>query len=178
MAAPQTHFDITFSFRALLTLAFGVIFSKTELFLIYFWGCGMDFIDHFTSPSYVRDIFFVRFPSFFRGGDFGGPSRGVKNPVCWLHVWPGLILSVVCGLAFFPLTLSWIPLLFWLQHIVIDRGQRNEGGWPELPFFYPAVPKRWVKKRGYPVKTRLEILVSTALAALAIAFELYYNFLR
>ena len=72
----------------------------------------------------------------------------------------------------------WVPLLFWSQHVVIDRGQKNEGDWPEIPFFYPAAQKRWVKKRGYPVKARSEILLSTALAAMTIVFEFYYNFLK
>ncbi len=178
MAAPQTHLATTFAIRALLTFAFGIIFSKTELFLIYFWGCGLDFVDHFTSPGFTRDVFFVRIPRFFKGGAVGAPSKGVELPTCWLHIWPGAMLSIICGLVFFPQMFSWIPLLFWLQHTIIDRGQKNEGGWPEIPFLYPAARKRQVKKRGYPVKARLEILISTALAALIIAFELYYNFLK
>lgn len=178
MAAPQTHLCTTFAVRTLLTLAFGMVFSKTELFLVYFWGCGLDFIDHFTSPEFAKDVFFVRIPRFFKGGAVGAPSEGIEIPTCWLHIWPGAILSLTCGLVFFPLALSWIPFLFWLQHIVIDWGQKNEGNWPEIPFLYPVMQKRWVKKRGYPIKARTEILISTILAALVIALELYYNFLK
>lgn len=178
MAAPQTHLCTTFSIRALLTFVFGLAFSKTELFLIYFWGCGLDFVDHFTSSSFTKDVFFVRIPRFLKGGAVGAPSDGVKNPTCWLHVWPGAILAGISGWFFFPLTLCWVPIFFWLQHIVVDWGQENYGGWPEIPFFYPAVQKRWVKKGGYPVKARSEVLVSTALAALVIIFEFYYNFLK
>lgn len=106
MAAPQTHFWITFIFRALCSLIFGFTFSITQLFWIYFWGCLMDFADHFTSsPSYTKDVFLVRLPRFFKGGAVGAPSKGVEIPVCWLHLWPGAILSVVCGLIFFPWTL-------------------------------------------------------------------------
>lgn len=177
MAAPQTHLVVTFGFRAICSFIFGIVFTMTGLFWVYFWGCLMDFIDHFTSPSFTKDVFFVRIPRFFRGGAVGAPSKGIKIPVCWLHIWPGLILSVACGLVFFPRTFCWIPLFFWLQHILIDRGQKNDGNFPDIPFLYPFKKKIWGLRNGYPIKSRKEILVCTALSLLVVFFEIY-NFLK
>lgn len=115
MAVPQTHFVATFFFRAILSFVFGISFSTFELFWLYFWGCFLD-INHFASLSYVADIIFVRIPRFLKRGAVGLPSKGVKIPVCWLHNWPGGILSWVCGLIFFPLTWIWLPFFFLFQH--------------------------------------------------------------
>jgi len=178
MAAPMTHFDITFVFRAILLFAFGMEFSVFQLVLIYFWGSAMDFADHFTSPSYVADIISVRIPRFLKGGDIGKPSAGIEIPPCWLHIWPGLILAVLCGL-FFPLKYSWVPFFFWLQHKLVDDAQENDGNYPKIPLFYPFQKKRWVIEKGlYPVKIRKEILVSTALMFFVCLFEVWWNFIK
>jgi len=179
MAAPQTHWDVTFVFRAILLFGFGMEFSILQLALIYFWGSAMDFADHFTSPSYVADIFFVRIPRFlFKGGDVGSPSKGVIVPVKWLHIWPGLILVVLCGL-FFPLKYFWVPFFFWLQHQLTDIPQENDGSYPDLPFFYPLQKKRWVIRKGlYPIKIRKEIMISTIAMFFVCLFEVWWNFIR
>jgi hypothetical protein len=136
----------------------------------------MDFIDHFTSPSFARDVFFVRIPRFFKGGAVGAPSKGVEIPTCWLHLWPGLILSVVCGLIFFPRMLWWVPIFFWFQHKLLDDFQKNDGSYPDAPFFYPLMKKRRRLRNGYSIKPRSEILVSTALALVVVLIEIYLNF--
>jgi hypothetical protein len=178
MAAPMTHFDITFVFRAILLFGFGMEFSILQLALIYFWGSVMDFADHFTSPSYVTDIFFVRIPRFFKGGDIGKPSPGIKMPICWFHIWPGFTLAFVCGL-FFSLKYFWVPLFFWFQHKLVDDAQENDGSYSVIPFFYPFQKKKWVIKKGlYPVKIRKEIIVSMVAMLFVCIFELWWNFIR
>jgi hypothetical protein len=178
MAAPMTHFDITFVFRAILLFVCGMEFSIFQLVLIYFWGSVMDFADHFTSPSYTKDVFLVRIPRFLYGGDVGKPSLGVKMPVCWFHIWPGFMLAFACG-TFFPFKYFWVPLFFWLQHKLIDDAQENDGSYLEVPFLYPFQEKEKVIKTGlYPVKIRKEILVSTALMFFVCIFELWWNFLK
>lgn len=166
MAAPQTHFVITFGFRAIFAFVIGITFSFWQLILLYFWGT-LD-IDHFLSPKFVKDIF-RRIRRFFKGGDVGSPS--VESPPPWLHLWPGVILSIVCGKIFFPPRLCWIPFVLWLSHRIIDGWQKNDGSYPHYPLFYPLMAKEWIRKSGYPIKPRIEILISTALAALIIIFE-------
>ena len=176
MAAPQTHLWIAFVFRGVMSLL-GIIFSPLQLIVVYFWGFGMDFVDHFTSPNYTRDVFFVRIPRFLRGGEIGAPSKGIEPPPCWLHIWPGLILVLASGW-FFPLTLSWVPLLFWAQHVVLDKFQRNDGSYANIPFWYPVKKKNWTPQGGYPVKPRIEVLVSTVLAVLTLIVEGYMYLFR
>lgn len=176
MAAPQTHFVATFGFRMAFTVISGVAFTVSQLFWVYFWGCLMDFLDHFTSSSYTRDVFFVRMPKFFKGGDFGSPSQGVKNPNCWLHIWPGAIFSLVCGLALFPQAIWWAPSFFWFQHVLLDKFQKNDGSYLDIPFFYPLKKKKWHLRDGYPIKSRKEILISTMLAFMVLLVEIYINF--
>src|SRR3989344_3395093 len=82
------------------------------------------------------------------------PVKGypwIEPPPCWLHIWPGLILVLASGW-FFPLTLSWVPLLFWAQHVVLDKFQRNDGSYANIPFWYPVKKKNWTPQGGYPVK--------------------------
>ena len=176
MAAPMTHFDITFFFRAILLFVCGMEFSIFQLVLIYFWGSVMDFADHFTSPSYVMDIISVRIPRFLKGGDIGKPSEGVKNPACWFHLWPGAIISFLCGILFFS-HLWWVPFGFWFVHITVDRFQKNDETYPYASFFHPW-GKPWVRKWGYPTKIRKEIFVSTAIMFFVCIFELWWNFLK
>ncbi len=173
MAAPQTHFWITFVFRGLLAIL-GIALSPLQLFWVYFWGCLMDFVDHFTSPSYTRDIFMVRIPCFFKGGAIGTVSKGIKLPTCWLHIWPGAIFSAICGFVFFPKSLALVPFFSWYQHIVIDMFQENDGSYPDVPLLYPLLKKRRELHGGYPIKSRKEIIASTILALLALGFETYH----
>lgn len=176
MAAPMTHVVVTFGIRAFFLFVLGMAFSKMELFWIYFWGALMDFADHFTSPDYVRDIMLVRIPRFFKGGDVGKPTMGVKVPVCWFHLWPGLVMSFVCGLVFFR-QLWWVPLVFWFVHIMVDRYQKNDWTFPYESFFHPW-GKPWVRKWGYPTKIRKEILISTVLMFFVGLFEVWWNLIR
>ena len=175
MAAPQTHFVIAFVFRAILEFAFKIKLSLEELFSIYFWGSLMDFVDHFTSPSYVKDIISVRFKRLLKGGDFGAPSVGVKIPKCWFHLWPGAVLAWLWGFGGLIVNFSfmiWIPFIFWFQHVLTDKFQKNDGSYPHYPFIYPVLAKKWEKRRGYPIKSRTEILISTFLAFLVVIFEI------
>lgn len=173
MAAPQTHLVATGIIRIILLVIFKVKFSFLELISAYFWGFGLDLIDHFTSPSYVKDIP-VRIKRFLKGGDLGGPSRGVKIPVAWLHKWPGFLLVLLQGVVFnrifdsFPI---WIPLLFWLQHKLIDDYQKNDESCPSYYSFFHPLKGKWVRGKGYPIKSRTEIIIFTILAVPIMVFE-------
>lgn len=173
MAAPQTHFVVAFGLQVAVAALLKKTFSFGELAIIYFFGFGLDFVDHFTSPSYVKDIFQVRLKRFFKGGDVGVPSENVKIPVCWLHLWPGLLLAIISGFVFFG-KYYYIPFMFWCWHLGIDNFQKNDGNYPYYPVLYPFSPKKvgdQAKRRGYPVKSRIEVIVSTILALFIILFE-------
>lgn len=173
MAAPQTHLVVTGLVRIIILKAFKRDFSIVEWISCYFWGFGLDLIDHFTSLSYVKDIP-VRIRRFLKGGDLGGPSKGVKIPICWLHLWPGFLLVLLYGAVFnrlFDSFLIWIPLLFWLSHKLLDDYQKNDESAPSYySFFHPWRPK-WARKRGYPIKSRIEIMIFSPFAVLVLIFE-------
>ena len=174
MAAPQTHFVITWVIFKIFTWGLGVAFNAWEIVAIFFWGFLIDF-DHFLNPSFVKDLFKVRIPNLLRGKG-GEPSAGVKQVPAWMHLWPGFLLSLGCSVVFYILRWSWffVPFAFYFIHYWgIDRWQISLPQMPDyLSFLYPFKKKGYRRKIGYPVKARAEILVATPLALFIILFEL------
>ena len=68
---------------------------------------------------------------------------------------------------------KWIPIFFWFTHVIVDEYQKNDGSYPNYSFLEK---KDWEEKEGYPIKPRMEIIISTALSALIIVVELYFQF--
>ena len=177
MAAPQTHFVITWAIFRVFTWIFGITFSTWETVSIFFWGFFIDF-DHFISPEFVRDLFKVRIPNLLHGKG-GEPSPGTKQFASWMHLWPGFVLSVLWGLISFKIDISfrwWLPLFFLSIHYWgIDRWQISLPYMSDyLSFLYPFKKRGYRRLRGHPVKSRAEIIVATALFLLIIIFELFY----
>ena len=173
MAAPQTHFVVAFGFRAIFYFLFGWTFSTWQLGLIYFWGAGMDIPDHFKKWDYVKHLFTIRIKRFIEGGGIDSPSKEAEAGMPWFHIWTGAFLARFCGIAFFPSELSWIPIFFWFTHVIVDEYQKNDRSYPNYSFLEE---KDWEEKEGYPIKPRMEIIISTALSALIIVVELYFQF--
>ena len=176
MAAPQTHFVVTWVIFRIFTWFFGITFSLWETFSIFFWGFLIDF-DHFVNTDFVRDLFRVRIPNLLRGKG-GEPSPGTKQFASWMHLWPGFILSITWGLVSHKIDASfqwWLPSLFLSVHYWgIDRWQISLPYMSDyLSFWYPFKKKGYRKLKGHPVKSRAEIIVATALFAIIIFFEFF-----
>lgn len=135
--------------------------------------------DHFTSWSYVKDIFTTRFPRLFKGGDFGRPSLDAKIPLEIFHIWTAVPLMVVY-LALFRIMgigiAPWLILLPWSLHLLIDRCQKNDETLPYHSFFHPW-RNGWVRRWGYPIKSKTEMIVSTGFAVPLLIFE-FIQFLK
>jgi len=162
MAAPQTHLALTWIAYRILTFA-GINFSAIEVILLVFLGAGID-VDHFFQKEFVRDIFKVRIARFLKGEDIGKPSGGIKYPLPWFH-------SVLMFIVVFPASfLFWlksksifmalIPVGFWLFHIIIDSFQVSDGI-AYFSFFWPFTREKKLRRWGYPIKSRKEVLIST-----------------
>lgn len=176
MAAPQTHFVVTWMIFRVFTWIFGITFSACETVSIFFFGVFID-IDHFFAPAYVKDIFLVRIPRALKGGAVGAPSKGIKGPTCWLHIWSGFLLACVCSAIFYFMhsTLFYVPVLFYVIHYWgIDRWQISM---PHMPpydsFLYPLKKKGYIRKKGYLIKTNAEVIPATIISAGIILFELF-----
>lgn len=171
MAAPQTHglasISIIFVFILLAVLGLAAKITFWEFISALFFGVGIDFLDHF-SLSYLKDI-----PARVKRGR-GMPAKDVKILVPWLHLWPGLILVGIWTILFRILTPSfriYLPFIFWVIHIVVDRFQKNLNYDPHRSFWYPFSKKTYIPKHGYPIKPASEFIIDSALW-MAIAFVL------
>lgn len=176
MAAPQTHFVITWVIWRILSWVVGLHFSAIETLSIFFLGVGID-IDHFFSKEFVRDVFRVRIVRFLGGGAVGKPSKGVKGPFPWFHSILMLFVVLAWSGLFWLKTKSMlvacILLGVWLLHaVVIDPFQSSEGEISYFSFFWPIIKKMRLRERGYPIKTRAEVLTTTVISAAIILFEL------
>lgn len=176
MAAPQTHFVVTWVIFRACTWIFGITFSAWETVSIFFWGFFIDF-DHFLNPEFVKDVFRVRIPRLLRGGS-GEPSPGIKQVASWMHLWPGFILAIIWGLGSHGVNNSfrwWLPILFLSIHYWgIDRWQVSLPFMRDyLSFFHPFKKKGYRRKIGYPIKSRAEMLFATAAFVIIISFELF-----
>lgn len=163
MAAPQTHAWITLGFAWLLKLR-GWNFWGAMSF-----GFFIDILDHFTSWSYVKDVFTRR----LSGGDEASePKKGIKMPKGWVHKWP--IIFFLIAIPLFTPVLWYIPLLFYVLHRGLDGFQK----YPELSFWYPFRKGEFLPPWdiGYPVKKKPEfIIASTVLAGEALVFYLGWH---
>lgn len=178
MAAPQTHFVITWAIWRLIFPLIGISISmwSKEFFALFFFGVVID-IDHFFAPAYVKDLFLVRIPRMLKGGAIGSPSEGIKGPKCWLHIWPGFLLACVCSAIFCLMhsTLFYVPVLFYAIHYWgIDRWQISEPHMePYRSFLHPLKKKGYIRKKGYLIKTNAEVIPATILSAAIILFEFF-----
>jgi hypothetical protein len=176
VAAPQTHFVVTWVVFRIFTWIFGITFSVWETVSIFFWGFFIDF-DHFLNPEFVKDVLKVRIPKLLHGRG-GEPSPGIKGAPCWMHLWPGFILAIIWGLGSHGVDESfrwWLPIFFLSVHCWgIDRWQISLSYMPDyLSFLHPLKKRGYRRRRGYPVKARAEILAATFLFAAIIVFELF-----
>jgi hypothetical protein len=175
MAAPQTHFVITWVIFRFFTWILGVSFSAWETFSMFFWGVLIDF-DHFLFPEFVKDLIKIRIPNLLHGK--GGEPSIKKIFPSWLHYWPGFLISIVWGLystKVNPAFRFYLPTVFYILHYWgIDRWQVSMPGMePYKSWWHPFVKKGRIRKVGYPVKSRIEVLVATALMGIIILFELF-----
>jgi hypothetical protein len=155
MASPQTHGLVTV-ITLLVLQAIGKSISTAELWLAIGFGVAID-IDHFTSWDFVKD-------SFHRIKTGGAPDKGVKIPIPWLHLWPGLILAVLTGSIVYviqPAIVFYWPLVFWTIHRLIDYGQKNEEYYPHYHLLYPSYKGTWSIKWGYPAKPPVEFIIGS-----------------
>jgi len=175
MAAPQTHFVLTWVLYRIFTWVIGIHFSAIETLLVFFLGVGVD-IDHFVSKEFVRDVFKVRIVRFLKGGAVGKPTAGVKIPLPWFHCIL-MLFVVVAWSGYFWLKTGFvlaacIPLGFWLLHVVvIDIFQSSEGEIAYYSVLWPIVKEKKLRKWGYPIKSRAEVLVSSFLFGAILFYE-------
>lgn len=173
MAAPQTHFVVIWVVYRILTWVVGIHLYTIEALAIFFFGVGID-IDHFSSREFARDIFKVRITRFLKGGDVGKPSEGIRDPFPWFHSVLLLFVVIPTGFLFWlrvkSVFVALIPVGFWLIHIIVDKFQASEGI-AYFSFFWPFVSKKKIRKGGYPIKSREEVLVATIISAIIILFE-------
>lgn len=162
MASPMTHGIPTFLILAIfLVLA---VFGATGKINVWdfaaalIFGIGIDVLDHFTSLSYIKDM--IR-----RLKEGGGPKKGVKIPICWLHLWPGTILAMAWGVTTHYLfsALIYFPILMLAIHVRIDYFQKQtDKENPHYHYFYPFIKKTWTSEKGYPIKPVSEFILTSA----------------
>lgn len=159
MAAPQTHGFFCFIMIASLNVIFKL--TKFDFFSAIFFGVGIDFLDHFTSISYTKDLV-----SRIKQGR-GTPAKGVILPVCWLHLWPGFLISLTWGyFSFFMFKFSswfFLPLAMWSVHVAVDMWQKNTKDFPYYAFFYPFDKRKIICEIGYPCKHPSEFVIDSSL---------------
>lgn len=173
MASPTTHFVVTWLLWRFLTWVVGFSFTALETFSIFFWGTLID-LDHFIYPEFVKELFKVRIPRLLHGG--GGEPVSKKIHVSWLHIWPGSILSIITGVVVFAPKhrgCVFLPFAFYLIHYIgIDRWQISAPGMePYTSWFYPFHKEGHIRKSGYPIKSHVEMLVSSVMTLIIFIYD-------
>ncbi len=162
MASPQTHGAISLAIFGIFILLSALGLANKITFWEYvsaiIWGIFIDF-DHFLNWKYVKDLL----KRIKRGG--GMPGEQIEQFVSWLHVFPGLVLVWVWGIAFHwfvPSFRIWFPFLFWAIHMTVDFLQKDPTGkFPHFSLLYPFDKKKYMPKHGYPVKPPWEFILDS-----------------